>query len=154
MYFQDFNRILQKFPFGYQSLDENGYILNVNDKWLNLMGYDDKEEVLGKKITNFLIPEDIDKFDTNFSSFKQNGEIHVNQYELIKKDGTHIFASVDGIADYDEDGNFLQCYCFLRDITNEIKANQKIRKTRERAELSSPARVSAVSLPMIPWAWE
>lgn len=132
---QDFNRILQKLPFGYQSLDENGFILNINDKWLNLMGFDDKEEVLGKKLTNFLIPEDNDKFETNFSLFKQKGEIHVNQYELIKKDGTHIFASIDGIASYDEDGKFLQCHCFLRDITNEIKTNQKIRKTRERAEL-------------------
>lgn len=132
---QDFNRILQKLPFGYQSLDENGFILNINDKWLNLMGFDDKEEVLGKKLTNFLIPEDNDKFKTNFSLFKQKGEIHVNQYELIKKDGTHIFASIDGIASYDEDGKFLQCHCFLRDITNEIKTNQKIRKTRERVEL-------------------
>jgi len=132
---QDFNRILQKLPFGYQSLDENAVILNVNDKWLNLMGYDDKKEVIGKKITNFLVPEEIDKFETNFALFKQKGEIHVRQYELIKKDGTHIFASVDGIANYDEDGKFLQCHCFLRDITNEIKANQKIRKTRERAEL-------------------
>jgi len=35
---QDFNRILQTLPFGYQSLDENGFILNINDKWLNLMG--------------------------------------------------------------------------------------------------------------------
>jgi len=135
MDFQDFNRILQKLPFGYQSLDENGIILNVNEKWLNLLGYVDKKEVLGKKLTNFLIPEDNDKFETNFSLFKQKGEIHVNQYELIKKDGTHIFASIDGIASYDEDGKFLQCHCFLRDITNEIKTNQKIRKTRERAEL-------------------
>lgn len=132
---QDFNRILQTLPFGYQSLDENGVILNINDKWLKLMGYDDKEEVLGKNITHFLIPEDYDKFETNFSLFKQKGEIHVSPYELIKKDGTHIFASVDGIANYDEDGKFLQCHCFLRDITNEIKTNQRIRKTSERAEL-------------------
>ena len=132
---QDFNRILQKLPFGYHSLDENGFILNINDKWLNLMGYDDKEKVLGKNITNFLVPEDIDKFETNFSLFKHKGEIHVKQFELIKKDGTHIFASVDGIASYDDNGDFLQCHCFLRDITNEIKANQKIKKTRERAEL-------------------
>ncbi|MBY9014038.1 MAG: PAS domain S-box protein, partial [Candidatus Lokiarchaeota archaeon] len=89
---QDFNRILQKLPFGYHSLDENGFILTVNDNWLNLMGYDDKEEVIGKKITHFLIPEELDKFETNFSLFKQKGEIHINQYELIKKDGTHIFA--------------------------------------------------------------
>ena len=132
---QDFDRILQKLPFGYQSLDENGFILIVNDKWLNLMGYDDKEEVIGKKITNFLIPEDHDKFEANFSLFKQKGEIHVNQYELIKKDGPQIYASVDGIASYDEDGKFLQCHCFLRDITNEIKTKQRMRKTRERAEL-------------------
>ena len=53
MYFQDFNRILQKFPFGYQSLDENGVILNVNDKWLNLMGYDDKEEVISQRLETY-----------------------------------------------------------------------------------------------------
>ena len=64
---QDFNRILQKLPFGYHSLDENGVILTVNDKWLNLMGYNVKEEVVGKNITHFLIPEDNDKFISNFS---------------------------------------------------------------------------------------
>ena len=126
--FQDFNRILQKLPFGYHSLDEKGVILTVNDKWLNLMGYDVKEEVVGKNITHFLIPKDLDKFKRNFLLFKQKGEIHVSPYELIKKDGTHIFASVDGIASYDEHGEFLQCHCFLRDITNEIKTKQRIKR--------------------------
>jgi len=133
--YQDLDRILQKFPFSYQSLDGDGYILNVNKNWLNLMGYADENEVIGKNILNFLAPKEIAKLEFNFSLLIERGEIHVAEYEIIRKDGNHIFISLDGIVDYDEHGNVLRTHCFLRDITNDKKMYKKINKTRQRAEL-------------------
>jgi len=133
--YQDLDRILQKFPFSYQSLDGDGYILNVNKNWLNLMGYADENEVIGKNILNFLAPKEIAKLEFNFSLLIERGEIHVAEYEIIRKDGNHIFISLDGIVDYDEHGNVLRTHCFLRDITNDKKMYKKINKSRQRAEL-------------------
>ena len=43
-------------PFGYQSLDENGCFIDVNQTWLDLLGYV-REEVIGKSFSEFLHPD-------------------------------------------------------------------------------------------------
>ena len=44
-----FRRLFDEAPLGYQSLDETGRFLSVNQAWLSLLGYE-KEEVLGRGI--------------------------------------------------------------------------------------------------------
>ena len=48
--------IYQKSPLAYQSLDENGCFIDVNPRWLEVLGYD-RAEVLGKFFGDFLHPD-------------------------------------------------------------------------------------------------
>ena len=52
-------------PVGYQSLDKDGYILEVNDMWLNALKYK-RDEVIGKWFGDFLDSEYKDVFKRLF----------------------------------------------------------------------------------------
>ena len=63
---EKFHLLFDQAPLGYQSLDEAGHILEVNQAWLDLMGYP-REEVLGRWFGAFLLPGAQDLFQEGFS---------------------------------------------------------------------------------------
>jgi len=121
-------------PLGYQSLDSNGNILEVNKAWINFFGYS-KEEVIGKRFGDFIDSEYLEVFDTNFLKFKETGEICGAELEIIKKDGSHAIVLFNGNINFDENGNFKRTHCIFQDITEQKNAEQKIIQEREKANL-------------------
>ena len=51
-----FQLLFNRAPLGYQSLDFDGCFIDVNQKWLDTLGYN-KEEVIGKWFGDFLCPD-------------------------------------------------------------------------------------------------
>lgn len=123
-----FKMLYEKAPIGYQSLDENGNLIDVNETWLELMGYD-KNEVIGCPFIQFLTPEYIDQVRNQFVAFKSNGKVHY-ELEMIKKDGSKIIIQLEGRIGHTSDGVFKQTHCVLSDITERRKAEKAIADER------------------------
>jgi PAS domain S-box-containing protein len=119
-----FQLLFNNAPLGYQSLDINGYFIDVNQQWLNTLGYE-KDEVIGKWFGDFLTPLYQDGFRTRFPIFKEQGHIH-SEFEMIHKNGSILFIAFDGRIGNDTNGNFLQTHCILKDITEQKKAEEKV----------------------------
>ena len=113
-------------PFGYQSLDENGCLIEVNHTWLEKLGYR-REDAIGKKFSEFLRPEWQDHFNQYFPRHKALGEILGIEVEIVKKDKSTLLASFDGKIIKDADGHFLRTLCIFHDITER----RRIRAYRE-----------------------
>jgi diguanylate cyclase len=124
-----FKLLFDKAPLGYQSLDEAGNFLEVNQKWLDLFGYE-KEEVVGKWFGDFLAPEYKDAFRKRFPIFKAQGFIH-SEFEMLGKSGERMFIAFDGKIGYANDGTFQQTHCILKDITVEKELETQIEKERK-----------------------
>jgi PAS domain S-box-containing protein len=106
-------------PLGYQSLDENGRFLYVNDALAHMLEYS-KEELIGKWFGNFLCPTGSITFNKNFSEFKKRGKTKVN-IEMLTKSGNPITIRFDGKIAYKDDGSFKQTHCILKDVTEKEK---------------------------------
>ncbi len=124
-----FKTLFDNAPIAYQSLDEEGRFIEVNDSWLATLGYE-REEVLGKNFSEFLHPEMKDHFKENFPKFKAVGEILGVEFEMLKKDGSIIIVSFNGKIGKNTIGEFKQTHCVLSDIT----AQKKIEKTAKQLE--------------------
>ena len=61
-------------PVGYQSLDQNGLLLEVNQAWLENLGYR-RDEVIGEHFCSFLHPDWRGHFLENVPKFKAGGDI-------------------------------------------------------------------------------
>jgi PAS domain S-box-containing protein len=122
-----FKMLYERAPVGYQSLDETGNLLDVNETWLELMGYK-KHEVIGCKFRNFLSPE-YGAVVNQFLDFKASGRIQ-SAFEMVKKDGSTVFIQLEGRVGHTAEGKFKQIHCVLSDITERRKAEKAIADER------------------------
>ena len=130
----DLHRYISLFknaPLGYQSLDEMGYLLDVNDSWLDILGYS-REEVIGHHFTEFLAPEFDKHFYKKFPQFIKTGEIRNFELIMRRKDGSILFTSLDGNIVRDEYGNFKRTQCVLKDITDRKIAETKLHESEKK----------------------
>lgn len=109
-------QLYEKAPLSYQSLDEQGNILSVNQTWLKSLGYS-AQEVIGRNFAEFLHPDWQRHFKENFPKFKAVGEVLGVEFLMRKKDGTFLFVSFDGKIGQDAQGRFQQTYCIFQDVT-------------------------------------
>ena len=105
-------------PLGYQSLDADGAFIEVNQAWLETLGYA-REEVLGRNFGDFLHPDWGGHFKENFPRFKALGEIMGVEFEMRRKDGNYVHVSFNGKVGRDAAGRFKQTYCIFQDITRQ-----------------------------------
>jgi len=115
----------------YQSLDEEGRFIEVNQAWLDLFGYS-RGEVIGKSITEFLRPEFVDRFRRNFRRFKEVGEVLGAEFEMLKKDGDAVLVRLYGRIAWDEVGGFKQTHCVLQDISHQRIVEARLKESEQR----------------------
>lgn len=111
-----FRLLFENAPLSYQSLDERGYFLDVNKKWLETLGYK-REEVIGKWFGDFLGPGYTEHFNKNFPIFKQACVIDGVEFDMVAKTGQSIRVAFNGRVQLGRDGEFLRTHCIFTDIT-------------------------------------
>ncbi len=125
-----FRLLFENTPLGYQALDEKGHIIEVNKAWLELFGYS-RDEVLGKWFGNFLGPGQQDLFVKGYSRLMATGRIRGAELKVATKTGTTLYATIDGLATYDDDGRFTQSHCIIRDDTDRKQAEIALQRQNE-----------------------
>jgi len=118
-------------PAAYQSLDSDGRFLDVNSRWLEMLGYD-REEVIGRWFGDFIVEAERDALPERFERFKAAGHINDVDVRLLRKDGEAVRVRIDGTIARDEDGGFLRTHCILRDVTDRVRAEEAMRESEER----------------------
>lgn len=137
-----FRMLFEKAPIGYQSLDFDGNFIEVNETWLEMMGYT-HEEVIGKWFGDFLAPDFVEAFRERFPLFKEWGNVH-SEFEMLKKDGSLMTVAFDGRIAHTPEGKFKQTHCVLEDITELKLAEEAIKASEER--LKSIFRVAPTGI--------
>lgn len=125
-----FSALFQQAPLGYQSLDEDGCFIEVNQAWLDTLGYE-RQEVIGSWFGDFLAPEYVDAFRGRFPLFKERGAIH-SEFQMMHKDGSRHFIAFDGRIGHNPDGSFRQTHCILADVTERKHAEEALRESEMR----------------------
>jgi PAS domain S-box-containing protein len=131
---EKFRLLYEKAPLGYQSLDEDGIIRELNQTWLDTLGYS-REEAIGRWFGDFLAPGHFDLFPDHFARFKDTGEVCNADFEMVRKDGGRITVSFNGRVVYDDQGRFVRTHCIFQDMTARKRAEEALRATEERLRL-------------------
>jgi diguanylate cyclase (GGDEF)-like protein/PAS domain S-box-containing protein len=121
---ENFSNLFNRAPLGYQSLDEDGNFIEVNDAWLSTLGYE-SSNVLGKWFGDFLAENYVEAFKERFPIFKQRGKIHT-EFEMKHKNGELRNIAFEGRIGYKSDGSFDKTHCIIQDTTERRRAEDKL----------------------------
>ena len=135
-----FKLLYEEAPLPYQSLDENGNILMVNEAWLDHLGYK-RNEVIGQRYGNFIPEESHKKFQENFQQLLKTGKMSNKELPLRKADGSIIFVSYTGRVSSDRP-EMVRTHCIFYDITKQMAIEDKLRRDQNKLEQIAQERTT------------
>ncbi len=126
-----FRMLYEGMPLGYQAMDENGNLIEVNDMWCQKLGYS-RDEVLNKPFQKFVAPDVVESYISCFKEIKKTGKIDGQQISILHKDKTVLTVSYTGNASYDIHGKMIEAHCIFTDITELKKIENALRDSEEK----------------------
>ncbi len=118
--------IYEQLPLGYQSLNDEGLIINLNSAWLKMLGYS-REEAIGKPFLDFVANQYKPIFQERLKSlFEINQQTHHSEFELIHKNGSRRTIEFSGCIGLDEKSQARHTHCVLNDITERNRMQNAI----------------------------
>ena len=118
-------------PVAYHTLDAGGLITSINQTGAKMLGYT-KEEMVGKPIFEFILPEQraeaIKRFQKKISGqpiLQEKNRIYV------KKDGSKIYVAVSDVIERNQAGDVLGIRTTMADVTKDKEAESALRKSEE-----------------------
>jgi PAS domain S-box-containing protein len=118
-----------------------GGILEANDAFLTMLGYDREDLVAGRlHWTELTPPEWRDRDEQLMPELKMSGTLQPFEKEYFRKDGSRVPVLI-GVAAFEETGN--RGVAFVLDLTERKRAQEAL--NRAGAELAHVSRVTALS---------
>jgi two-component system cell cycle sensor histidine kinase/response regulator CckA len=125
-----FQQLFENSPEGIVILNREDVILDANFAFVEMFQYA-REEVVGRRINEFIVPEEQDYEATNLTLRVLHNEVIATETVRRRKDGRLIHVSILGapiLLDRDQVG----VYGIYRDITRQKQAEEDLRKSEER----------------------
>ncbi|MBL6080665.1 response regulator [Belnapia sp. T18] len=119
-------------PLPLHSLDLDGRILSVSDRWLEFMGFGRREEVLGRHLTEFMAEEAKQTFSTCWPRFVLQGGFDDLEFQLIKCSGEVADVLISARLIRDEAGAPVRTMGAIVDVTERRRAETALRASEER----------------------
>ena len=112
--------------------DLNGIVKELNDDALRLVGYDRKEEVIGRNCMEPIVQADRARAIEDMMRLADLGDGAPNEYRFVKKDGTEFEGELRGAVLRDSHGNPVELLGVFRDITERIQAEKALRESERK----------------------
>ncbi len=130
----EINDLYNNAPCGYHSTSPGGDIICINNTELKWLGYN-RNEVVGKKISDFMTEDSLKVYHEIFTVFKETGFINNLELSYIRKDGTVLPVLFTGNAIYDNEENYIMSRSTITDYTERKQADYIIKKSRHELEV-------------------
>ncbi|MGA2319108.1 MAG: PAS domain S-box protein, partial [Thermodesulfobacteriota bacterium] len=117
-----YRTLVETSPDAIALFDLNLNVIMVNRPALTLYGYERQEEVIGKSILGYLVPEEQARAREDIRKVLETGSIGPVEYTLLKKDGIRFPAELKASSILDRQKKPSAILCVSRDITERKRA--------------------------------
>lgn len=106
-------------------------IIEANETYVNLMGYQSEEEMKGKHSRSWVISEDIQKFDAAFKNILNNTGVNDLEIRLQNNKGQIVYVVINGNTIENGDKKI---FCLIRNVSDRktIEAKEYIKEQKQK----------------------
>lgn len=130
-------------PIGYFILDQSGIVNEVNNAGTSLLETG-KDSILKFRLQSFVAPDYSDTYHRFYREMLNTGLRQSCHLKMISKKGHEFYVQVEGIAVTPSPVHPLQCDIAVINITERVKAESSLAKTKERLELALEASAASI----------
>ena len=124
---QEMNIALANAMPGIAQVNPDGRYLAVNDVYASLLGYD-PPALIGENCSITVHPDSLPKAQAAYATMLREGKGEFDTVAL-RKDGSTFWKQVLMVKKAGREGHYLGHYCFMRDVTERKRAEQKTQRS-------------------------
>jgi PAS domain S-box-containing protein len=124
-------RLYARTPAKLHAVDANGRLLDVSDRWLDLLGYE-RHEVIGRNIMDFYDPEAAIASQDQMAAIRSGSNLLHAERCMVCRDGSHRQVELTLEPERDTDGHLVRIYASVIDITARRETEAVLAATEER----------------------
>ena len=114
------NTLVEHSPFGISVVGHSGQVQLINEAFTQMFQYQ-SEEVIGKRLSQYIVPESQEAEVRELVQKLQSGQSVVKNVDLIRKDGGPVNVSLHALPWF-KNGAIKGRYLIYRDISEQLKA--------------------------------
>jgi PAS domain S-box-containing protein len=135
---QKYRQLVEQLYEGIWAIDKDANTTYVNPRMAEMIGYT-VDEMQGKHLFSFMDERGIEISQGHLERRKQ-GIKEQHDFELLHKNGSRIYTSMETSPIKDENGNYTGALACVADITERKRAQQELQKAKEAAESANRAK--------------
>jgi len=123
----DYQWLFRKSPAMATSIGEDGSYLDVNDAFLERLGYA-RDEMVGRRPSDFVTPESAQRIEEEFlPALRRTGKLENKPIGFVTASGELVECVTNSLVEYDPAGAFVRTVALYSEITDQARANFKYR---------------------------
>ena len=124
----DYQWLFRKSPAMATSIGEDGAYLDVNDAFLERLGFA-RDEMIGRRPSEFVTAESARRIETEFlPALRRTGKLEDKPIGFVGKSGELVECMTNSVVEYDPQGAFLRTIAIFNEITDVARADHKYRE--------------------------
>jgi len=124
--------ILDSSPDSITVTDANAIIIDCNQATMDNLGYENKEELVGKNALETIAEKDHKRALKNLSIASEEGSVHNIEYEIVRKDGQTFPANISASVIKDASGNMQGFVAIAQNITQRKHAEHALKESEAK----------------------
>jgi PAS domain S-box-containing protein len=124
-------RIYNRTPAALHAADRNGVLIDVSDRWLDLVGYE-RHEVVGRKMFEFYDAESAVASADHLAALQAGSNLLTAERRIVCKDGRIRDVEIMIDSERDPAGRLVRVFCAVNDVTARKEAQAALAATEER----------------------
>lgn len=135
---EKYRTLIESMKLGFLEVNANWEVVKVYPYFCKMTGYD-KEELLGKRIDDFLIPSAYFPKLQAQKAKRQDGQADIYEIPIIKKNGKNISVLIGGTPIKDPEGTFTGSMGVFVDLTEQKELQKELEIARYEADRARDA---------------